>query len=264
MLIPPVSNATTKVPPPGPIPFTQGEAFSAPPTPACTPGAMPALRSRTAGYRPSLDNADGNVISQRRPSGEAVQWSPTVGDTRYRYTDVVVSGVVTSMLPWHWARRANVVGIFQHPKGGTVQDEIEGTPGTFQSSKGRYALYEYEPFFNQVSQVVSGQISSAGALVPSLTTTVIFDYQEESLSALTPLLDRLQAAGFQFEIGGSRATYLFSTIASHLPIKFGLGDVNGDGIVAATSSGLPSRVLNVGAGTSEFSAHQQNLWADRA
>lgn len=209
-------------------------------------------------FAETLYNADGNVISQRTLS-QSQNWTATSGDTRYSYMDLVGTGAsLVAPLPSYWARRGNVVRIIQRPRGGTVEDEIEGAPGTTQTSRGRFAFYEYEPFYNQVRREVSGSIDARRRYVPTLTTTALFDYQERPLTGLTPVLQHLQAFGYGFPVD-SKGNLLYADIETRLAISFNLGDVNGDGVLGATLTGLPVQVENkTPSGQREFSLYRWN------
>lgn len=193
----------------------------------------------------TLYNADGNVLSQRRTTTGSAPWTAADGDTRYSYLEEPIpTGSVHTVRPFHWAKRGNVVRVLERPRGGVVQDELEGQPGTWVPSAGRYSAYGYEPFFNQVTFVETGSVTTQGVDQPTGQTHVVMDYQELQ-DATAPdfkkLLDEIQGWGAMLRRqavslpdGGVEYSgdYDWTYIrANQLFVDFMGADVNGDGVV---------------------------------
>lgn len=203
----------------------------------------------------TLFNADGNVLSQRRSTTGSAPWTASAGDTRYTYLEEPIpTGSLHTVRPFHWAKRGNVIHVFERPRGGVVQDEVEKQPGTWVSSAGRYTAYGYEPFFNEVTFVEAGSVSSQGVEQPTSQTQVTMDYQEFA-DATAPefkaMLDEIQSWGAMLRRqpvtlsdGGVEysGAYDWTFIrANQLFVDFLGADVNGDGTVGG-SGGRPVRV----------------------
>jgi RHS repeat-associated protein len=203
----------------------------------------------------TLYNADGNVLSQRRTTSGAAPWAEANGDTRYSYLEEpIAAGSIGTVRPMHWAKRGNVIEVLTRPRGGSVTDESE-TGGAADASKGRFARYGYEPFFNQVRLVEVGSVSSTGARTVNARTSLIFDFQElnDTTPAFVSLLDRLQQFGAQLKMvdppqpGGPRYDWQYIS-ANQLFLTLHGQDVNGDG-VTADPRGVPVRVTQEGLGS---------------
>lgn len=191
-------------------------------------------------FAETLYNADGNVIAQRRTLPETTTWSNGRGDTRYRYLDAIQPSNPGQPMPWHWARRSNVVKVVERPRGTSVVEYQETAGGaTPVTTIGRYTLFEYEPLFNQVRKVTSGWLDATGVERLSETNEVVFDYQEGPITNLLPILERQRALGFAWSVDQSLNLQLGS-IQSAMAVPLGVGDVNGDGTAGLT--GLPSLV----------------------
>jgi hypothetical protein len=107
----------------------------------------------------TLYNADGNVVSQRRTrtAGETLS-----GETRYSYHEEPINpGSLGTTRPLHWNRRGNVIRIWDRPRTGSVQDEVDGTSNVV-TSQGRFKAFSYEPFFNQPRLIVEGNVNASG------------------------------------------------------------------------------------------------------
>ncbi len=219
-----------------------------------------AVQGADGNYRfaETLYNADGNVISQRRPRAWNVQWSNAVGDSRYRYQDPVQSGPNPAQpSPWYWSRRSNVARVVERPKGATVTEYQETSGGTTTVvSAGRYTDYTYEKVFNQIQRVSRGWINQSQVDQSVETTDIVYDYQEGPASNLQPIIDRQQALGFRWP-NDSSLTISIPQFMAELGLPFGVGDVNGDGVT--TRFGLPSLVRRTAAnGQIEVSAYRWN------
>jgi|GEM_PF-4364571 RHS repeat-associated protein len=177
----------------------------------------------------TLYNADGNVLSQRRTSSAA--WTPSTGDTRYTYQEEPIApNSVGTTRPLHWEKRGNVVRVWQRPRGGIVNDEEEGS-GAVVASKGRYTVYAYEPFFNQVRLVVRGNVRTNGTDEPLERTILVSDYQElgPTSAELQALLQEAKWWGAPFPTTTENQTIDWNAVKGRLGIEvFGL-DVDGDG-----------------------------------
>ncbi|MCC6332864.1 MAG: RHS repeat protein, partial [Myxococcales bacterium] len=187
----------------------------------------------------SLYNADGNVLSQRRTTSGGTAWTEAAGDTRYSYLEEVIPAhSIHTVRPYYWARRGNVVYVLDRPRGGTVWDEVEGQPGTKVQSAGRYSSYGYDPFFNQVTFVESGNRTTSGTDEPTSRTHVVMDYQEyanASVPEFGAMLDELQSWGAQLRRTTNGYDWTFIR-ANQLFVDFHGVDVNGDGVVGGQSA----------------------------
>lgn len=192
----------------------------------------------------NLFNADGNVISQRAVTEGSDPWTRAAGDVLTQYADLTADG--KEILPANWMRRANVVRTVERPLGTSVLELSEDTGGTFLSA-GRYVDYQYEPIFNQLMRVEAGSIDSAGALRVARRSVAVFDYQEAGIEHLLPTLRWQRSFGYRYPLdaAGDIDTHALENM---LAVRFGLGDVNGDGLLAGTSAGLPSEVRVTGTG----------------
>ena len=208
-------------------------------------------------FAETLYNADGNVIAQRRPLPEGTAWNASRGDTRYSYLDTVQPSNPAQPLPWHWARRGNVIRVTERPRGGTVQEAVEAVGSTSTvTSRGRYTKFVYEPLFNQVHKIEQGWLDGSNAEQLTLTTETVYDYQEGPVSNLLPILARQVKLGFSWATNGS-FSLLLTQIANQLAVPMGVGDVNGDG--AAGLTGLPSVVyLRPASGGQEVVTYRWN------
>ncbi len=212
-------------------------------------------------FAETLYNADGNVLSQRRTKAQGVAWTPTSGDTLYQYMDVLTNpttGSQTDPMHAYWLRRSNLVSITERPAGGSVNETTDDGSGT-ESTTGRYVEYEYEPLFNQAFRITSGYLSTAGLKVPLSRTTLTLDYQEASVSAVAGVLGRLRQLGYRFPLNGAGQLDL-AAAANGVPVPFGVGDVNGDGIQGGTLAGLPVRVTyqDLATGLAEATVYRWN------
>ena len=177
----------------------------------------------------TLYNADGNVLSQRRTTD--TPWAPTAGDTRYSYhEEPTAPGKVGSREPRYWARRGNVIRVWARPRGGSVQDEVE-TTNTQVASLGRYTAYGYEPFFNQVRLVESGNVKSDGSSEILGLTSVVFDYQEYAATSpeFVNLLLGAQEWGAGLAQGSTGAFDLDPPSGRQLRFELFDTELNGDG-----------------------------------
>jgi RHS repeat-associated protein len=208
-------------------------------------------------FAETLYNADGNVIAQRRPLPEGTAWNASRGDTRFSYLDTVQPSNPAQPLPWHWARRGNVIRVTERPRGGTVQEAVETVGNTSTvTSRGRYTKFIYEPLFNQVHKMEQGWLDGSNAEQITLTTETVYDYQEGPITNLVPVLARQVKLGFGWATNIAFALEL-AQITNQLRVPMGVGDVNGDGSAGLT--GLPSVVyLRSASGSQETVTYRWN------
>ncbi len=204
-------------------------------------------------FAETLYNADGNVISQRRTLPEGTPWVDGQGDTRYTYSDPLQAnpaGEPVQPLAWFWARRNNLLRVVERPRGGTVTEFQETSGGNTQvTSSGRYTRYVYEPLFNQVKQIKSGWLDTSNVEQVSFTTDLVFDYQEGPFAGITPIVTRQQSMGYQYSTD-SAGNLSMASLATSLPVAFGLGDLNTDGTVGSIG-GLPVAMYHRPSGSGE-------------
>ncbi|MBL8911259.1 MAG: RHS repeat protein, partial [Archangium sp.] len=206
----------------------------------------------------TLYNADGNVISQRRTVSDRA-FVRGDGETRYTYQEEFIEPhSLGTVRPFHWMRRANVTRVETLSRG-AVNDDAENTTAVIQS-RGRYAAFAYEPFFNQVRLVETGAITTNGDDARTSSTSMVFDYQEfedgkngAGPTELQPLLAEAQlwGAGIRLQTPINPRNPQRVWDATQLQVGLLAADINGDG--ESSARGVPVRILEEGLnGAKEF------------
>lgn len=215
----------------------------------------------------TLYNADGNVLSQRRTT--EIPWSASAGDTRYSYLEVPLEpGHLGAAIPdgpnWQlsasvsrfWTRRANLVRMWERPRGGFANYSADGTgQGSAEyASAGRFVEYGYEPFFNQVRYIKSGNVNASLTDEPLEETFIFHDYLE--LSSSDPKADALlwdaQEWGARLPVlidSNDHITGFAANVYDVLGVQFLGQDLNG--VSDDGASGLPILVRRKAGGLTE-------------